>query len=284
VWRPSAIADTATATIKELRHGLSLHAPTESFKDDQLRFHRGNIFPLLYEKRVGTPLQRESIDLLKLLSHVPEVATDLDDVQLPPSNIGYIRHAVTSQTSGVPMDTTFHLRSICAIRPGQGNIPDAVTAAYLKRHYSPVSPNQVDGRRLFGFNGWETIMSFYMESLESRPLTSDTIYVNEAVEFIQRCFNHIAPMLDVSTQTGEYSIFAPSIETDELLLFPSSLASYAAMFYVSSIVRYRPYRLHSGTSGLLRWLLNAYVEQAPIRLLLAALNGISGQQHLFDAS
>ena len=58
---------------------------------------------------------------------------------------------------------------------------------------------------------------------------------------------------------------------------PPDLARYAAMFYCSSVARYRPSLLHADAQGEGAWILNTFVMEARLLLLRSAVQGITGR-------
>lgn len=278
LWRPELIFDRDTGAVKRLDHGLSAD-PTKAtnFEEDSLKVLTRGVFPLLYEMRLGQAPQMSEVGVVKLLQHVPELGTDLEDVSLPSSLCGFIRTAVINRS----VEGRHELRTVCAIRFPWG-LQDVPTALYIRRHFQPVKFTQPEADALFNLKGWDAIHAVFFESKEPRSVTSTSLYVHEADEVLVPAFHYLQEILDIHPQTGEFYFCTPSLTPDAMVPLTPALASYALMYYVSSVVRYKPYQLYSEANGLERWILNAYVTQAPQRLLFSALNGISAQQNLFS--
>jgi hypothetical protein len=62
---------------------------------------------------------------------------------------------------------------------------------------------------------------------------------------------------------------------------PASLARYAIMYYVSSLVRYKPSALDRSLRGTQAWLLDAFTYEAALPLLQNALSAIQGFPQLY---
>ena len=85
----------------------------------------------------------------------------------------------------------------------------------------------------------------------------------------------LAPMWGFPTY--KHFELAPSLVSDRWLGMRPDLARYAAIYYCSSVVRYRPSLLHGGASNEAAWLLNAFVDEARLPLLRSAVLGATGR-------
>ena len=74
---------------------------------------------------------------------------------------------------------------------------------------------------------------------------------------------------------------APSRLKTKFDALPPDLARYAAIFYLSSLVRYKPSRLDDSGRSEARWILESFSAEAGLHLLSAALKGITGTLHTF---
>ena len=72
---------------------------------------------------------------------------------------------------------------------------------------------------------------------------------------------------------------SPSLLTSRMVPMPSSLATYATMFYASSLVRYKPDRVDPRSNPVQAWLMDCFVDQAALPLLQSAASGITGTTH-----
>ena len=65
---------------------------------------------------------------------------------------------------------------------------------------------------------------------------------------------------------------------------PAPLARYAAIFYLSSLVRYKPSALDPVRQGRIAWLFDSFAREAPRRILANSVSGILGQPLAFEAT
>lgn len=65
---------------------------------------------------------------------------------------------------------------------------------------------------------------------------------------------------------------------------PGALARYAVMFYVSSLVRYKPSALDPIRQADAAWLLDSFTKEAPLEMLVSAFGGIMGKDLFFEGA
>jgi len=63
---------------------------------------------------------------------------------------------------------------------------------------------------------------------------------------------------------------------------PVSLARYASLFYLSSLVRYKPSSLDPQSQGKQAWLFDSFVSECALALLTEATDGITGKTTFFE--
>lgn len=64
---------------------------------------------------------------------------------------------------------------------------------------------------------------------------------------------------------------------------PATLARYAVMFYVSSLVRYWPSNLDPRVRSEQAWLLDAFTNQAAVPIIRSLFNWVSETEVVFMA-
>jgi hypothetical protein len=103
-----------------------------------------------------------------------------------------------------------------------------------------------------------------------RPAQADFEAVSRQVEQL------IQPIQSI----GSYGLdeWAPSLYKSRWLPMRPDLSRYSAMFYCSSVARYRPSMLSAANDGGgPAWLLGGFVSEARIHLLRDAVRGVTGQ-------
>lgn len=92
------------------------------------------------------------------------------------------------------------------------------------------------------------------------------------------------PFIDHSTLPAWDAFLCPSLYKSQTLPMAASLARYVAMFYLSSVVRYRPDLLDDRDFALDAWFSNRLPKESAIHLLLNAISGIEGRASVFGSS
>lgn len=75
----------------------------------------------------------------------------------------------------------------------------------------------------------------------------------------------------------------PTPKKSDSLVLPLDLVRYAAMFYLSSLVRYSPSALDPSTDGAQAYLMDSFANEVPLGLLLGELDGITGKYSYFES-
>ncbi|MDP1712528.1 MAG: hypothetical protein Q8K86_08735 [Candidatus Nanopelagicaceae bacterium] len=68
------------------------------------------------------------------------------------------------------------------------------------------------------------------------------------------------------------------------LVIPLDLARYAAMFYLSSLVRYNPAVLDNNKQSTQAWLMDSLSREVPLNMLVGSLVGIRGGSVFFESA
>lgn len=255
---------------KSIHHGLSakLSEPT-SLRGDRLTAPRG-IFPLLFEKRTGSPLpQRMQFPIVNVLSLLPEIAHEMNEYgrTRPPSRPGFLSVAADDDaawaTIGLPTDIDSERREPVIRR--------------LLSAYEPVE----------GSRAWRSL--FALSSRWSRDLA---ILQSKTTFSTPPQPDHAAALSDFLSTVGDY-ISSPHDAKAEFMLtytlrksdpffLSLPLARYAALFYMSSVVRYKPASLDPVREGEQAWLADSFSMESPTHLLADFVESITGELLYFE--
>jgi YaaC-like Protein len=259
-------------------HGLSYDpGRARSIAGDALVVQNG-VFPRLYETRVGKTIQQGTVlPIKRLLANVPEVGWELENLGLGRLAIVPVLHAVVADQQ--------ECWSLIATAVPQLLRGGGVTNQLFRRHYVEVAQPQ-NWRDIFAVSRRYSAGTFIVFEARRRhqlqvPGSFGGADLDEVLQTVWRTFRGI---LDEPTIEGYDALICPSLFKTRELLMPSSLARYALMFYVSSLVRYKPSQLDPVSMANQAWLLNSFTDQAAPLLLQAALSGIEQKPMLFQSA
>jgi len=266
----------------EIHHGLTYRpSASKSMAGDSLIVRNG-VFPLLYEKRTGRTLTNGTrLPVMRLLANCPEIGQELDSLGLAKATPAGIIHAVVTDLQDY--------WSLIVLIPNDMISESGVSSRLFLRHFNEVEKPQnwrdifAISRRTHGSN-----IGLY-ESKRRYPRNATTPgqeLFGDALAVRNETWNALRDMIDESTEGFFDALLAPSLyrTRSRMLFMPPSLARYALMFYVSSLVRYKPSALDRETHGKQAWVLDSFTRQASLPLLHAALSGIEGKPFLFMGS
>lgn len=258
---------------QRIHHGLSFN-PTraQTVNGDSLRVMRGGVFPLLYEKRTGIKLPHDTVlPVPRLLSMLHEIGMELAQTGMQSKAVlGY--HAVVN-------DDEHAWPLICFLERGITKDRREPMARLLRTNFTEVEFTGLPSswrdtfalsRRLFTAN-----VSVY-QSKTTFSYTDSTGTVGRDIGAAARFLRHaLHPYVNDPVKEPADFVITPSLHKRTSLPMPQDLARYALMFYVSSLVRYKPSALDPVRAASAAWLLDSFTRETPIYLLSAALGGIT---------
>ena len=263
---------------KFIRHGLGMRASASpSIRGDRLLSERG-VFSLLYEKRMGMKLPiGTSLRVTNLLSLLPEIGHEVGQFgrARPYTVPAYHTLAADGESAW----------SMLLIQTDPEPDPSEPIIKALRRHYEEVPIDQLrNWRDLFAFssrmlgNGIHIFQSKRTHSLSTPagPRTPD--YQSAAREPTHAFGASVAPPIG---QRSEF-LLTHTLTKSKTFVLPLDLTRYASMFYLSSLVRYKPSALDPVRQGKQAWLMDSFTAEVPLSLLTGATDGITGKVSLFE--
>jgi hypothetical protein len=279
------------------KHGLRYSSTrARSIAGDFLTVEAG-VFPLLYAKRTGVTLPVGTrLNIKRLLANVPELgwelrvsgfttptATRLIHAAVHAGGVGWALIGVdnpsailSSRSSSREFTAAFEQVSPAPIVPLPG-------AAIPGRFPPPVPPPNLEWRDVFAISRrFGYAAQWFFESRWQVPLQPigpagpwDFTPVSAKTNVSLKSF------IDLPSEEGSDATLVPSLLNSRMLPMPSSLARYALIFYLSSLVRYRPTQVDLATNPAQHWLMSAFADQAALHMLQSMLSGITGRWHLY---
>ena len=259
-------------------HGLRMRSTASSaIGRDYLSLNHG-VFNQLWEKRTKTQVNLSTKLLAKnLFSLIPEIGLEMRQLvpSRPSSTFGY--HTIlTDNLSAWPMLAMY-----------EGFLLD--DKEYLSKliHKSfDLLDSQffINWREIFGLSGRMKIPLKIYQSKEIFSLVANgqksPDIEGARQHLISRLGEHLTPPISYNADF----IITPTMFKSNASILPLDLVRYAALFYVSSLVRYRPYVLDARFEGAQAWVMNSFMAEVPINILAGFLMGISGTNYIFESN
>lgn len=257
---------------KSIHHGLSakLSEPM-SLRGDRLTAPRG-LFPLLFEKRTGMALPpRIQFPVVNILSLIPEIGHEMSEfgATRPPSRGGF--HAVAIDkasawaTTALPLNLTVDRREPVVRK--------------LLSEFEPVQGDRA-WRKLFGVS---TRLSSGLTILQSKRTYSVGSPARPNPNEAQHVFRDTVGRFLSSPHDAraEYTL-TYSLRKSDPFFVPLPLARYMAVFYMSSVVRYKPASIDPIREGEQAWLADSFARETPSLLLADSVEAITSSPSYFE--
>jgi hypothetical protein len=268
LFNPSAVTTT------KLHHGAACtFSPGSTLAGHEVTCHKSGVFPLLYEKRIGTPLTSHTtrLSVKRLLSIVPEVGAELVDLDfIKPAAIPAYAAFVLDANECWPLlclpDSTFFK-----------NKGDSLTKLLL-RHFDEVSEGELGWRKVFAVSTRALPQSVTI--LQGKRAYPRSQWKQLQTDVRTALMNHI----DASQDALIDVLLFPKLYSNRKTVITPSLARYLILFYLSNLVRYKPSMLDRRSHPEQAWLMDAFADQVAINVLAGFLDGISGMEHRFNST
>jgi hypothetical protein len=260
-------------------HGLSTRfGRTANARADRLDVKDG-VFTVLYRQRVGMGLGRQALSVQRILRNVPEVGFELSEVGDRPQAAGAVHSMPTSVNE---------IWSLLAVLRGAPILSSASSSRELARHFLEVTAPE-EAPRIFALSErWGPVAQSYryFESrrpIPTQPMAPGTVPEASIIECATTTWRQVRTLMDDVAEGSSDLVTTPSLYRSRLVPLPASLARYAALFYASEVVRYRPARFDPTTDAAAAWLFESLIAEAPRLILASALSHISGTRYVFHS-
>jgi len=259
----------------KINHGLSFsHTDSKGPRSDRLTVQRG-VFPSLYEHRTGRALpQGTQLSVKSIMGNVPEIGLEFEESGLGSQGTKLGFGAVLADPAQA-WNVVYFLGE--PIFPAK--IREPAQRHFLRSFREVDRPSAGHAlREMFG--------------LSTRNPNRGTLYELKSTFSDQGKPDLMAAERNLATAIKPYGsgpgfytcdfMLSPSLLKSHALPMPPSLARYALMFYVSSLVRYRPSALDPIRHPEISWLIDLFVTESPLTFLLDAVIQITGQSICYD--
>lgn len=254
----------------KIGHGLTYKTTsTMSIKSDYLEIAPG-VFPFLYKKHTGMKIPiGTKLPVSNLLALIPEVGLEVSvtgrsrpDTQRGFHTLFGDSHQAWSHIV-VPVDTF--------------NDPRERSTQLFNREYQEVDFTEwYDWRAFFAISNrmpLGILRMYQSRDTHSKKLVDGTLapdFTAAGMQFERLMRSYLSEPI---AYPAEFMI-TQSIYKSKPLTIPLSLVRYAALFYLSSLVRYKPAAIDSIYEPEQAWLMDSLSREIPLNVIIGLLIGI----------
>lgn len=260
---------------QKIGHGLSYNPATAAkHESDFVTVQTNGVFPLLYELVTGVPIAAGTkLPIRRLLQQVPEVGGEIDELGLATTKAWPMYTIVAFDAGGTEM---WSVVAILGWPDAQKSIPD-ISTKHLLKSYRRIDRFS-NWRQLFGMNPRSNVGAA-LHFLESKQVYPASLGSGHAAAATWLAFY---PLIEHAPEYHREALYCPSLYATKMLPFPSYLARYALIFYLSSLVRYRPDWLDPYLHGGEALLFDSLADTSMIFLLASSLNYLRRTTYSYD--
>ena len=258
----------------EVYHGLIKPRGTRT-SDRQIVEVRNGVFPTFYRLVTGQRLK------LKTRFNVFDLLGYCSDVGLEYEVGGFGRHRTTPCRAIVASEQNtgpyFGLIDVCdfdKLEPYKKTL----SAFYSRLEEVDLEPNSC--RELFKLYAEEKRRYRFFETRGLFPLNEDgKIPIGQVMSHV---YDGLRPFFEQTPYAGDgdFTLVAP-LRKNLQIPMRESVAIYAVMFYLSSLVRYDPTYLEKIFASREAWIFKRFVSTAPITFLRRIRNLIDGRNFIY---
>ncbi len=266
----------------KVQHGL-IYDPSTTNKDFQLEVVgvRQGIFPMFYKAQTAnviSPAIDSSINIVNLLSYPTEIS-----YQYRLARYGYLN--ILSSIAVVAVDRPNNQSWIIL------GIPAATSLdGFLSLHvnflntYQEVQPNKDQLALVFGMSVFELFSFRFFQEITTTPTHGNNDFINQPA-FAQKIINDLSPYYSSHyfDDNKDFDLVLPYADSTHPTPIPitEALSIYAVMFYLSSLVRYRPDYLEALLNTKPAWLIENFVNSTPETFLRIMISKIIETDFVF---
>ena len=266
-------------TTRSVTHGLS-YKPSTTNTDFQLEVIRvcEGIFPMFYEAQTSNVIstaRTSTLNITSLLSYPY-------DISYPYQLVGYGAHKILASLAvGVIDQTQKQSWTIIGI-PSHTSLND-----FLNLHvnflntYQEVETNKNQLALIFGIGVPELSYFRFFQDITTIPMLA----IVPIYDLIEKIINTLNPYFSVHyfDDNKDFDLVLPYQDTTNPAPIPmnEALSIYAVMFYLSSLVRYRPNYLESLLNHKPAWLIENFVNGTPETFLRMMVSKIIETDFVF---
>src|SRR5262249_707147 len=253
---------------KNLTHGLTTSPTSINLRKQKLLVKGNGVFPLFYHQITGTPLaSKSSLKLVDMFGYSSDVGYEYEHLR-------YGRRASFKTKFAIGMNgNTKTAFPIIAVLGTLGRDFDRIRVQ-LTRTFDQVNLHERYERKIFNIVNPERQYFEFFESKKEYPVTASDI-VPDVISNMRGLVSY-SPFYDDVLLVLNKPIRAP-----KLAAMNEVLAIYCCMFFLGSLVRYKPDLLEKMLSTKDAWLIERFTKSVPLTFLRHLRNLIDGQYQAY---
>lgn len=253
----------------KLVHGLFYRAQSGGLRKQSVHVDTKGVFPLLYRQVTGAAFSASSkMKVADLLGYVTDVSYEFAKLKYGKDPLYRCRFAI-----GVNQQTNIAF-PILAFQPG-GRDPSKANF-HLEKHFEQIAVDRPLISAIFGLKGEELSRYQFFEGKE--------LGYNDIAKLAPRVASDLAGVLSYNPVDDPFLfLLNEKIRSPKLAPMQELLAIYCCMFYLGSLVRYRPDLLEAMLLTKDAWIIERFTRSAPLAFLRHFRNLIDGQYLVFHA-
>jgi hypothetical protein len=252
---------------QRLTHGISPNLQPGSLRRQRVNATDVGVFPKFYETATGKKLpKRSSFKIAELLSYVSDVSFEYITLKYGTPSLFRTKFAL-----GVDLTKTIGFPVLAVTGIHMPNFK--IIEKKLARSFDEVSVSHQNLKSVFEISA-EISPSFrYFEGKQIRLNDPISTVIEDISDYV--CAN---PFNDEFL----FTLNCP-IRTPKLMAMNEMLAIYIIMFFLGSLVRYRPDLMEDMLSTKDAWILERFIKSAPLTFLRHARNMLDKKYLVFAA-
>jgi YaaC-like Protein len=269
--KASILLRTPGVIDRNLKHGLHHTAKTRSIRTQYLRVLPNGVFPLFYKEVTGIQIpQTVKCRIVDLLGYVMDVAYEYRVLKYGQPQYHMCRLAIAIDGH---QKTIFPIVAVHA----PPTIDLSKTNLRLEKVFDAVTLDNRMIRDLFELRAEDRAVYRFYEGKRHYPETDLRKVPSEIASQLSSIISY-NPINDPVVFIVNRRIRSP-----RLLPMQEMLAIYCCMYYLGSLVRYRPDLLEAMLSTKDAWIIERFTKAAPLAFLRHYRNLIDGQYLAFHS-
>ncbi len=260
-----------------VHHGLTkVQSKSQSIRGDLLGITKG-VFQHLSKSRTGEPLElRSRLRVFNLLSLIPEVGLEMERMSPVRPVTFFGNHAVvSSREESWPL--LLFTKDLTADRREPIN-------REILRHFKPIDKTGFDWRDVFSLSSraWGGSVFVYESRHTFRRQNELGDWIPDMQGALAALTRLVGPAIAGRGEGGFDFHVTPTVTKSSTRVLPIDLVRYAVLFYASSLVRYAPSKIDPIINPGQAFLMDSVIHEVPPRLLLDALDNLTGTRSWID--
>lgn len=263
---------------KFIAHGLSNKIPNYGkFENQTIKIEEGGIFPMLYEYIASEKILTQPINIQTCLAYCSDVSYQYSSGGFGQARILPGKFALIVNEDDKSNKKCWGMLAISSF---------GSTSAYSKsfsdfyKNYELIDLTFDLQDKIFGINGALRSHYSYFQSKKETPYLSESSPNQFAI--MEELKTALHKVLDFSyyQDDSEFMIALP-YKIRRQISMRETLAIYITMFYMSSLIRYKPDYLDHLLDKKEAWILESFVKSCPQTFLRSMASHIIGQEFIF---